>query len=181
MKRLLNQIASTSGVKMSIIDLVSVREITKDDVNFILDSAITSLSTYKESITKGMTKQDMIDWLEVTVLYILKNRNYQTFIACDREDSSLIRGYIVSDPSKNHILLQYTKYNYRPLKGIQKYLLLPLAVDITKPISVEWPTKEMLRLAKQGKVEIKKLLQIDIIDRLTELETYVQDSYKISA
>lgn len=152
---------------MSIVDLVNIRELTKDDINFILDSSISSLSKYTESIVKGMTKESAIEYLETTILYALQKCNYSIFVACDVTNSDHIIGYIVADVTKNHIFLQYTKYNYRKL-GIQSTLLLPLVVDSDKPISVQWPTKEMLRLQKANKILIKNQYTLDLIERMYE-------------
>lgn len=152
---------------MSIIDLVNIRELTKDDINFILDSSITSLSKYTESIVKGQTRKDAIEYLETTILYALHKCNYSTFIACDAEDSNKIISYIVADIENNHIFLQYTKYNYRKL-GIQQTMLLPLVIEDSKLVTVQWPTKEMLKLQKQDKIQIVKKFELDMIERCYE-------------
>jgi hypothetical protein len=74
-------------------------------------------------------------------------------------------GYIVADTKDNHIFLQYTKYSYRKL-GIQKNLLLPLVVDPSLPITVNWPTKEMLKLAANNTVTIQNKFVETLIDTL---------------
>ncbi len=153
---------------MSIIDLVNIRELCKYDVNFILDSSIQCLSKYRESIVKGMTKSAAISHLETLILYGLSKMSYSIFIACDVEDEHNIFGYIVANPTSNHIFLQYTKYVYRGL-GIQKNLLLPLVIDNGYPISCNWPTKEMLKLAKEGKIEIQKQFEDELIRKLYEV------------
>jgi hypothetical protein len=141
---------------MTTIDqFVSIRELAREDLNFILDSALQCLTKYTESIVKGQAKQTAYRYIEYMVLHALnKNPNYSVFIACHKEDSNNIIGYIVADTQDNHIFLQYTKYSYRKL-GIQKNLLLPLVSDPDKTITVNWPTKEMLKLASVGRVEIQ--------------------------
>lgn len=159
---------------MSIVDLVNIRELTAEDINFILDSSIQSLSKYTESIVKGQTKAAAIQYLETTILYALHKMPYSTFIACDAQDSNNIIGYIVADTEKNHIFLQYTKYNYRGL-GAQKHLLLPLVVDPTLPITVQWPTKEMLRLEKAGKALVTKQFEIDLVESLYHIDATLKE------
>jgi len=148
---------------MSITNLVSIRELTKEDLNFIIGSSVQSLSKYTESIVKGQDKDTAYTSLEKQVLFALCCMKYSTFIACDRVDSNLIMGYIVADTKNNHILLQYTKFNYRGL-GIQQNLLLPLVIDPTLPITVNWPTKEMLKLTRLGKLKIQNKFTEQLMD-----------------
>jgi hypothetical protein len=150
---------------MSIVDLVNIRELTKDDVNFLLDSSIQCLSKYTESIVKGQNRANAIQYLETIILYALHKMPYSIFIACDRDDPNNIIGYIVADTEKNHIFLQYTKYTYRGL-GVQKNLLLPLVVDPSLPITVQWPTKEMLKLEKVNKIQIVKQYEMDLVESM---------------
>lgn len=151
---------------MSIIDLVNVRELAKEDLNFILSSFIQSLSKYKESIVKGQSKDSIVSYLEKMILFVLTAEGYSTFIACHVEDSNNIIGYIIANPENNHIFFSYTKYSYRKL-GIQKNLLLPLVIDPERVVSVEWPTKEMLKLVSQNTITICHKFVIDLIERLT--------------
>jgi hypothetical protein len=139
---------------LSIQDLVNIRELQANDLNFILSSSIQSLTSYINSTYKGWNKSNLYQHLEQLILYALNHCNYSIFIACDISDSDHIIGYIVADVTKNHIFLQYTKYAYRKL-GIQKHLLLPLVVDTNNPISCNWNTKEMVRFSKEGKVHIQ--------------------------
>lgn len=145
---------------MNITDLVTIRTLDKSDIHFVLDSILQSLSKYTESIFKGMNRPDIYKHLELLALYTLNRiETYSVFLAVHKEASHEIIGYIVADPRDNHILFQYTKYSYRKL-GIQKNLLMPLVVDEAEPITVNWPTKEMLKLAKDNKVSIvNKLLE----------------------
>lgn len=149
----------------SLVDLINVRELEVNDINFILDSSIQCLRRYTESITKGMTKADAIDWLETYILYALQRLNYSVFIACEKDDSNSIVGYIIADTTKNHIFLQYTKYAFRQL-GIQKNVLLPLVIDPNKPITCNWPTKQSLQMADKGKLRIARITELDMIQQL---------------
>lgn len=143
---------------MTTIDnLVSIRELTKNDINFLLHSSLSCLSKYTESIIKGQNRIIGYQHLEKIILYGLNRIDYSIFIACHKEDSDNIIGYIVADSKDNHIFLQYTKYSYRKL-GIQKNLLLPLVTDPSLPITVNWPTKEMLKLAASNRVLIQNKL-----------------------
>lgn len=107
-----------------------------------------------------MNRSTTYQHLELIVLYVLSRIDtYSVFLACHKDDTNNIIGYIIADTKSNHILLQYTKYSYRKL-GIQKNLLMPLVVDESEPITVNWPTKQMLLLSKAGRVEIvNKLLE----------------------
>jgi hypothetical protein len=151
---------------MTTIDnLVSIRELTKEDINFLLNSSIQCLSQYTESIVKGQNRLNAYQLLEKIILYGLNRIDYSIFIACRSDDSNDIVGYIVADTKDNHIFLQYTKYSYRKL-GIQKNLLLPLVVDPSLPITVNWPTKEMLKLAANNTVTIQNKFVETLIDTL---------------
>lgn len=138
---------------MSIIDLVNVRELAKEDLNFIISSFIQSLSKYTESIVKGQTKEAIVSYLEKMILLSLTEMGYSTFIACHKEDSDNIIGYIIADPETNHIFFNYTKYNYRKL-GIQEHLLFPLVIDPAQAITCNWPTKEVLKKLPQNTITI---------------------------
>lgn len=112
------------------------------------------LSKYTESIFKGYSRNNIYNHIETLALYALNQPGtYSVFVACHKDDSDNILAYIVADTKDNHILFQYTKYNFRKL-GIQKHLLMPLVVDSNEIITVNWPTKEMLKLAKAERVEI---------------------------
>jgi hypothetical protein len=124
------------------------------------------LGKYTESIFKGMNKQRIYNHLETLAIFALnKVDTYSVFIACEKEDSNRIIGYIVASPKDNHVLFQYTKYTYRQL-GIQKYLLLPLVTDDSQVITVNWPTKEMLKLARENRVEIVNKLVEKLIEEI---------------
>ena len=162
---------------MTTIDnLVSIRELTKEDINFVLHSSLACLSKYTESIIKGQNRVIGYQYLEKIVLYGLNRMDYSIFIACRKDDSNEIIGYIVADTESNHIFLQYTKYTYRKL-GIQKNLLLPLVTDPSLPISVNWPTKEMLKLAAQDKVVIANKFVEELIDNLYTQEAQLKRIY----
>jgi hypothetical protein len=133
-----------------ITDHVTIREAYQKDLNFILDSSITCLAQYKESIVAGMNRLSAHNHLEIIIKYLLSGIDTSIFICTHKEDTDSIIGYIVADAKTNHIYLQYTKYAFRKL-GIQKNLLMPLVVDFDKPITVQWPTKEMLKLYKLGR------------------------------
>lgn len=155
---------------MSLIDLVTIRELTKDDLNFIINSSAQSLSKYTESIVKGQTKETAYEHMERIILFALVHMGYSVFIACHKDDSDNIIGYIVADTDKNHIFLQYTKYSYRGL-GIQKTMLLPLVTDESQPISCNWPTKEMLKLAKVNKITIQNKFLDELLGNIYENQT----------
>lgn len=162
---------------MTTIDnLVSIRELTKEDINFVLHSSLACLSKYTESIIKGQNRSIGYQHLEKIILYALNRMDYSIFIACRKDDSNDIIGYIVADSKENHIFLQYTKYSYRKL-GIQKNLLLPLVTDPTLPITVNWPTKEMLKLSKEDKVIIQNKVVEQLIDMLYENEIKLKELY----
>lgn len=134
-------------------NIVSIRTLQKGDIHFILDSIVQSLSKYTESIFKGMNRNNIYQHLEMIALYALNRIDtYSVFLAVHK-DTDRILAYIIADPKENHILFQYTKYDYRE-KSIQKYLLMPLVIDIGLPITVNWPTKKMLQYAERGQVEI---------------------------
>lgn len=154
---------------MAINDLVNIREFTKTDLNFILDSSLQCLSKYTESIVKGQSKDTAYKYLEKIVLYALNYMDYSVFIACHKKDSDNIIAYIIADPKSNHIFLQYTKYSFRKL-GIQQLLLLPLVIDPVNEATCNWPTKEMLKLVKSGKISIKDRFVEEIIGVNMELK-----------
>lgn len=123
------------------------------DLNFILSSSVKCLIQYIDTTYKGWDKSELAKHLERTILFGLSKCNYSVFIACDSKDSDHIIGYIVGDSINNHIFLQYTKYAYRKL-GIQKNLLIPLIIDPTHPCTVEWNTKEMVKLQRNNKINV---------------------------
>lgn len=140
----------------SLVDIVTIREFEKGDVNFILDSFIHCLSKYTESMFKGWDNKDIYNHLEQTILFALTKLDYSLWLAVDKEDTNSIFAYLIADSKSNHIFFNYTKYTYRGL-GIQKALLLPLAIDPTQPVTVNYQTKEALKLHKLSKVSIKNL------------------------
>ncbi len=137
-----------------ITDLVSIRQLKLEDLHFILDSSISCISKYHESIVKGYAREYTHKLLERIMLSALNNSNYSIFICSHKDDSDAIIAYIIANPKNNHIFFQYTKYSYRKL-GIQKLMLMPLVVDMKERITVQWQTKEMLKLAKVGIVSIE--------------------------
>jgi len=134
-------------------DYVNIRTVKPEDAKFIIESSITCLSKYTESLFKGWEYQQIRTYLTNIILYALANFEYSIFIACDKDDENKIYSYIVANTKTNHIFLQYSKYYFRKL-GIQKTLLLPLVVNLDEPITVNWQTKEMLKLQEKGKVKI---------------------------
>ena len=146
-------------------DFVNVRQFKFSDTSFIIDSAISCLSKYKESFFKGWHHNDIVTHLEATILLSLNNFNYSIWVVCLKDDEDIICGYIIADTTTNHIFLQYTKYLYRKL-GIQKQLLLPLVIDPTSMVTVGWATKEMLKLQKQGIVQIVNKFPMEIVKLL---------------
>lgn len=150
-----------------ITDLITIRPLEKSDVHFVLDSIMQSLSKYTESIFKGVNRSNIYEHLETVAIYALNRVDtYSVFVACSKSDSHDLLGYIVADSKANHILFQYTKYSYRKL-GIQKLFLMPLVVDTTLPVTVNWPTKQMLLLAKAGRVEIANKFTEKLIEELS--------------
>ena len=139
---------------MSLHELVTIRQLELADLNFILSSSVKCLSQYDSTLFKGWDKQTLCKHLEKIILFGLSKCGYSIFIACDAKDSNHIISYLVGNPQTNHIFLQYTKYTYRKL-GIQKNLLLPLIIDPAKLCTVEWGTKEMIKLHKANKIDVK--------------------------
>lgn len=146
----------------SISDLVSVRSVTLDDLPFILDSSIACLSRYTESFVKGYETKYTREYLELIMQFVLNDEKYSIFICSHKDDSNNIIGYLIANPLNNHIFMQYTKYAYRKL-GVQKHMLLPLLIDITEEVTVQWPTKEMLKLQKKRVIIIKNRLVEELI------------------
>lgn len=154
---------------MGLIDLVNIRQLQLNDLNFILSSSTKCLIQYLDTHFKGWEKQALYKHLEKVILFGLGKCGYSIFIACIKEDENHIIGYIVADPTTNHIFLQYTKYAYRKL-GLQKNLLLPLVVDHTHRITVNWPTKEMIRLVKRNLITIDDKFVDKLMHALTHKE-----------
>ena len=147
-------------MSVELLNLVSIRELKFDDLKFILGTFIANLSCYTESIAKGYTKEYSKEHFERQILLALTGipevLEYSVFICCQKDDSDDIVSYLIGCPKTNHVFFSYTKYAFRKL-GIQKLLLLPLIIDFDKPITVNYPTKDTLRMVKEGKVEIKNL------------------------
>jgi len=148
----------------TISDLVSIRELETEDLNFILDSFISCISKYHESIVKGMNRFYVHSLLEKMMLRALNGIDYSVYVCSHKDDSRAIIAYIIANPKTNHIFFQYTKYSYRKL-GIQKYMLLPLVIDPSETITVQWPTKEMLKLAKIDKVSIENRFLQELMEK----------------
>lgn len=140
----------------SLINLVTIREFQKADVNFILDSFINCLSQYTESMFKGWNRKESCTHLEQIILFAITKLNYSIWIAVNKDDDQSILGYLIADPSNNHIFFNYTKNVFRKL-GIQSNFLLPLAIDFSQPVTVNWQTKEALKLQKIGKISIRNV------------------------
>lgn len=147
----------------NITDMVSVRQIELTDLPFILDSSVACLTKYTESFVKGYSPEYAKFHIENIVKSVLNDTDYSCFICSHKDNSNAIIGYLISNPHINHIFFQYTKYAYRKL-GLQKTLLLPLLVDKESRITVQWPTKEMLKLQKQGRIYIENR----ILDKFLE-------------
>lgn len=147
---------------MNIIDLVNIRTIEPQDVNFILDSSFSSLTKYLNTIFKGWTVDSLYYYMQNLIPYCVLSEDYSTFIACNSQDSNQIYAYVIANPKTNHIMFQYTKYAYRGM-GIQKTLLMPLVVDMEDQVGVQYGTKNMQRWAEK-----KHTLIIDgfIIERI---------------
>lgn len=149
---------------MGLQDEVNIREVTQEDLVFILSSSISCLSKYTESFFKGWNHQDIYTYLNHLIIQSLHKLEYSIFIACLNSDSNHIVGYIVADPKTNYIFLQYTKYSYRGL-GVQKYMLMPLVIDESKEIKTAWATKEMLKLKTRNKITIINQSIIQLITK----------------
>ena len=149
---------------MALQDSVNIREVTSEDLNFILSSSVSCLSQYTESIFKGWDRKDIYEFLNKFIISSLHQLDFSIFIASHKDDSNQIIGYIVANPETNYIYLQYTKFVFRNL-GVQKQLLMPLVIDTSKPITVAWPTKEMLKLKKDDKVKIYNQTILDLITK----------------
>ncbi len=164
-------------MSQTIQDLVSVRQLEAADLPFLLNSSITCLSKYTESFAKGYNPIYFAKLVEKQMLYVLNDTNVSTFICSNKDDSQSIIAYIIANTKLNHIYFQYTKYAYRKM-GIQKHMLLPLVTDPELRISVQWPTKEMLRLVKRNSgwmrrdgslVESKVQIENKLVEQLLEL------------
>ncbi|MFN6269301.1 MAG: hypothetical protein ACK40T_02790 [Akkermansiaceae bacterium] len=149
---------------MALQDSVNIREVTSEDLNFILSSSVSCLSQYTESIFKGWDRKDIYEFLNKFIISSLHQLDFSIFIASHKDDSNQIIGYIVANPETNYVYLQYTKFVFRNL-GVQKQLLMPLVIDTSKPITVAWPTKEMLKLKKDDKVKIYNQTILDLITK----------------
>jgi hypothetical protein len=149
---------------MALQDSVNIREVTSEDLNFILSSSVSCLSQYTESIFKGWDRKDIYEFLNKFIISSLHQLDFSIFIASHKDDSNQIIGYIVANPETNYVYLQYTKFVFRNL-GVQKQLLMPLVLDTSKPITVAWPTKEMLKLKKDDKVKIYNQTILDLITK----------------
>lgn len=147
---------------MSLTDLVTIRTLEPADVNFILDSYASCLTKYNESISSGYTREYSHNLLEKQLAYILKKPSYSVFLAVEKEDTNSIIAYIIADPSINHVYFNYTKYLFRKL-GIQKYMLLPLVIDPDRLITAQFPTKEILKLIKAGKLTLANKILEDLL------------------
>lgn len=145
-------------------DRVNIREVSSEDLNFILSSSVSCLSQYTESIFKGMERKDIYEYLNKYIVQSLHQLDFSIFVVSHKDDDNQIIAYIIADPETNFIFLQYTKYVFRGL-GIQKDLLIPLVIDQTKDITVAWPTKEMLKLKKTNKVIINNLATLQLITK----------------
>jgi hypothetical protein len=148
---------------------LTIREFQRTDVPFVLDSAITCLSKYRESLFKGWELPDIKTYLESLIILSLNHHNYTIFVAVNKHEENQILAYIAADSDTNHIFLQYTKYIARNL-GIQKNVLMPLVIDPTKQITVSWQTKQMLKLKDQGKVKIVNNFPQDIVKQIYKKE-----------
>lgn len=149
---------------MGLFEYVSIRTVTVNDVNFILSSSYHSLLSVRTSLFKCWREKNISDYVEKLIIAAINNLNYSVLIACHKDDSNRILGYIVADPNKNHILLQYTKFDFRGL-GLQK-MLMPLLIKFDETITVQFCTCEMRRLANMGKIEIKNVFQESLIEAL---------------
>ena len=132
----------------NLIDLVTIREFKEGDINFLLSSFIGCLSQYHESMFKGWLSKDIHEHLEQIILYALVKLDYSAWIAANKDDTDTIIGYIIGDPKRNHIFFNYTKYSFRKL-GIQQNMLLPLIIDPSQLVTINWQTKEALKLHKK--------------------------------
>ena len=147
---------------MQIFDHVNVREVEKDDINFIFNSFVNCLSKYHESFFKGWEHKDVLKYLEFLIVWCLNNDKYSVFVACNKDDSTQILSYIIVNSKGNEIFFQYTKYGYRKL-GIQKHLLMPLCLNLDEQIVTNWATKEMIKLAKANRITIKHQFVLNML------------------
>lgn len=148
---------------MNLIDLITIRELQTQDLNFILDSSVKCLSKYNITLFKGWKHKDTCQYLEQVFLHALSDARYSTFIACEKDNSDAILGYIIADTKDNHIIFQFTKYTYRKL-GIQKHFLLPLVADPDQPITVNYHTKEAINWSKANKCTIINKQALNLIN-----------------
>ncbi len=150
---------------MNLIDLINIRALKPQDLNFVIDSSVKSLSKYNKTIFKGWKHTDVCSYLEKVFLHALSTSNYSTFIACQNGDEDAILAYIIADTHSNHIFFQYTKYAYRKL-GIQKLFLLPLVIDTNETITIQWAMKDAINMSKANKVSIINKNELNLIKEL---------------
>lgn len=153
---------------MNLIDLITIREMQPADLNFILDSSITSLSKYRTTLFKGWTNKDISSYLETLFLHALSNKRYSTFLVVSSSNPDEIFSYIIADTEENHIFYNYTKYDYRSFE-LDRLYLWPLVLDPKQPITLNFQTSEALRLQRNGVVSIINKYQINMI-----LDHYIQ-------
>jgi hypothetical protein len=139
-------------------DLVTIRELRSQDVNFIVDSFISCLNKYTKTITKGLAPEYSNKYLEKIILHALQKENYSTFVCVNKDNDDEIYGYIIGDSSTNHIFFNYTKYIFRPF-NLQSTFLMPLIIGRDQPFTTNWPTKEALKSVTNStrKCDIKNL------------------------
>lgn len=143
----------TDGIQ----DMVSIRQLELNDLPFVLDSAVACLTKYTESFVKGYTPEYSQYLIRKIIKSALNNPDYSSFVCSHKDNSESILAYIIANPHTNHIFFQYTKYAYRKL-GLQQHMLLPLLVDFGMKVTVQWPTKEMLKLQKIGRIYVENQL-----------------------
>ena len=154
---------------MEIINLVTVRELQASDLNFILSSSIKSIQSHASKLYPATPVRELYEHLEKIILCAFAMPNYSILIACHKDDSDHIIGYLMVDQSKNHVFLQYTKYAFRKL-GVQKHVLLPLLVSIESPITYEFATKEAVKLSKKLPVIVKSLFTEQLLEYYLKAE-----------
>lgn len=153
---------------MEIFNIVNVRMVEKEDINFLFNSFIRCLTGYQKELFLGWKHKDLTDYLEYLLIWVLNQSDYSVFIASLKEDSSHIIGYIIANSSTNEIFFQYTKYGYRKL-GVQKLLLMPLCIKDDEMVTINWATKEMLRVITKDptKFTIKQQYIMNLFKKVT--------------
>jgi hypothetical protein len=156
---------------LALIDVVTVRAVEPDDITFILSTINHWASRRTSDLWRGWAEDEIYHHMHTLLLWALGQGGYQALIACHRDNSSTILGFLIAHFESNHIFCQYTKFDFRRL-GIQKYLLMPTLVDPTRPMTYQFYSAKNEIYSKRtgGRNRVKDLITQQMMahaDRLT--------------